>query len=73
MMREIELGQTAFNATAVTQEVNQFVALMQTIIGDFMSGSRSINDLLDVRSFQELFDSVQSNVAQKLLEAAENW
>ncbi|KAK3771496.1 hypothetical protein RRG08_059535 [Elysia crispata] len=73
MMREIEQGQISVNASAVSKEVNQFVTLMETIIEEFMSGSRSINDLLDVQDFQELLKSVQQNVALKLLETAETW
>ncbi|RUS72525.1 hypothetical protein EGW08_019707 [Elysia chlorotica] len=74
MMREIEQGQSLIvNASAVTKEVNQFVTLTETIIEEFMSGKRSIYDLLDVQSFQEILNSLQQNVALKLLEAAENW
>ena len=73
IMREIEQGQISVNASAVSKEVNQFVTLMETIIEEFMSGSRSINDLLDVQDFQELLKSVQQNVALKLLETAETW
>ncbi|GFO38868.1 ATP-binding cassette sub-family a member [Plakobranchus ocellatus] len=73
MMQEVSQGQAAVNASAVTQEVNQFVQLMQGIIEEFMTGSRSIDDLVNLQSLQELLNSAQREVAQRLLDSAENW
>ncbi|KAK7002956.1 ATP-binding cassette sub- A member 12 [Biomphalaria glabrata] len=73
LKQEIDQGQSSLNASAVATEMKEFVSLMDTIIKQYKNGSRSINDLLDVKGFQEVLNEVQRTIAQKLMNSAKNW
>ncbi|CAL1527412.1 unnamed protein product [Lymnaea stagnalis] len=73
LKEEIAQGHSSLNVSAVGNEMKDFVSLMTTIINQYIDGSRSITDLLDVKGFQDILDSVQRTIAQKLINSAKNW
>lgn len=73
LKEEIAQGQSSLNVSAVGNEMKDFVLLMTNIISQYIDGSRSITDILDVKGFQAILDSVQRTIAQKLINSAKNW
>ncbi|XP_035829835.1 uncharacterized protein LOC101860234 [Aplysia californica] len=73
IQKELEEGRSSLDSLATGQEMEKFVNLLTTIINQYLDGSRSIEDLLDLKSFQDSLSRAETQLARTLMDQAAKW
>lgn len=73
LSEEVAAGRVSVNITAIDSDVQHLITMVTRIVQEYQNGSRSTEDLLDWRSFQDIFDRFSGSLEQRLMNMSQQW
>ena len=73
LSEEVTAGRVSVNITAIDSDVQHLITVVTRIVQEYENGSRSAEDLLDWRSFQDIFNRFSGSLEQRLMNMSQQW
>ena len=73
LSEEVAAGRVSVNVTAIDSDVQHLITMVTRIVQEYENGSRSAEDLLDWRSFQDIFNRFSGSLEQRLMNMSQQW
>ena len=73
LSEEVAAGRVSVNITAIDSDVQHLITMVTRIVQEYENGSRSAEDLLDWRSFQDIFNRFSGSLEQRLMNMSQQW
>ena len=73
LSEEVAAGGASVNITAIDSEVQHLITMVMRIVQEYQNGTRSAEDLLDWRSFEDIFNRFGSSLGERLMNMSQQW
>ena len=73
LSEEVAADRVSVNITAIDSDVQHLITVVTRIVQEYENGSRSAEDLLDWRSFQDIFNRFSGSLEQRLMNMSQQW
>ena len=73
LSEEVSAGRASVNVTAINSDVQHLINMVKRIAEEYQNGTRSTEDFLDWRSFQDIFNRFSSSLGERLMNMSQQW